>query len=210
MQGCSLAVHAILLACTCSYGTSAQCGHVSTGPWTRPAASPSSTASFPQASLPLGPTLDCVQGATKNVRRVQVLAELGVVPALLDGVAPNPPAYLEVQVEGRVVGYIQADLAADLVRQLNSIKAARLLEDGPGDPTAAIPPPLEVRSISLSLKFFLPLLTTHACRCVSSSMCAHPLKCMLATHISFHDVLRLRVFSSPPHAPTQEAILPLL
>jgi hypothetical protein len=69
-----------------------------------------------------------------------------MVPASRDAVTPPAPEYLDVQLDGRLVGRVRAGRAAALVAALRQIKAARLLRDGAGDPSATAPPPLQVGS----------------------------------------------------------------
>ena len=56
----------------------------------------------------------------------QVLAGLGMTPAEPAIVPPPPPAHLQVQLDGAVVGHLPAVLAGPVVARLHAIKAAAL------------------------------------------------------------------------------------
>ena len=62
---------------------------------------------------------------------MQVMADMGMIPAEPALVHPSPPSHLAVQLDGRVVGYVAAVLAPMIVQRLHSIKAAALaLQEG--------------------------------------------------------------------------------
>jgi len=97
----------------------------------------------------------------------QVLSELGMSPAAPSLAMPAPPAYLAVQLDGRVVGAMPAALAGPAVLRLRAIKAARLLEDDRLPPTNDIielevltrstePHPTTCNSISYHALPYLP------------------------------------------------------
>jgi RNA polymerase I, Rpa2 specific domain len=60
------------------------------------------------------------------VLRAQVLSELGVVSTVPATSPPPWPSYLPVMLDGCVLGYVKATLAAPLVHRLRQINAARL------------------------------------------------------------------------------------
>ena len=66
--------------------------------------------------------------STLNVwmHSAQVLAGLGMTPAEPAIIPPPPPAHLQVQLDGAVVGHLPAVLAGPVVARLHAIKAAAL------------------------------------------------------------------------------------
>lgn len=96
----------------------------------------------------------------------QVLSELGMSPAAPSLAMPAPPAYLAVQLDGRVVGAMPAALAGPAVSRLRAIKAARLLEDDRLPPTNDIIE-LEVpSSLCLNTLHFMQ----HIMTCIASAL----------------------------------------
>ena len=62
---------------------------------------------------------------------LQVMADMGMIPAEPALVPPAPPSHLAVQLDGRVIGHINARLAPPVVHRLHSIKASALaLQEG--------------------------------------------------------------------------------
>ena len=62
---------------------------------------------------------------------MQVMADMGMIPAEPALVHSSPPSHLAVQLDGRVIGHIAAKLAPLIVQRLHSIKAGTLaLQEG--------------------------------------------------------------------------------
>ena len=56
----------------------------------------------------------------------QMMTELGMTPMEPMLVPPAPPAYLQVQLDGRIVGHLAGQLAQPVVERLHAVKAAVL------------------------------------------------------------------------------------
>lgn len=76
--------------------------------------------------------------AATDAALCQLLAELGMMPAAPFTTPPHVPSYLSVQLDGRVVGYVQSGLAPSLVARLRDVKVATLaVGEGSAEEAAA-------------------------------------------------------------------------